>query len=556
MDLPGGPLTQEDVDALARSAIDQSIVELARLRRVDSVEGGQLVGRNGGANYAGIVFPYIRPGDKYVREYRLRRDKPEMEQAEGGSFRERNKYLSPPGRGNMLYFLPDTPPEWLSDPSMPIVITEGEKKALALWGLAYHRLGDAAERPRWMPVGIAGVWNWKGTVGKTEGPNGDRRDIKGPIPDLDHIDWSGREVTIIFDCNVHFNESVQVARSKLAGELRKRGARVLFVDIPQDAGVNGIDDLTGLRGKDSVLELLKTSAYDPQRKTHSRQPSKVRIPEIPSVHSFDLNGIEFVVAGLVAESAVTAITGDAGIGKTTLATALAGSVSRGVDFMGRRCTQRSVLILDRENTAPIVQERLQRLRIQDGSALKIWGSWLEEPAPEPGAVCILEWVQACQPKPLLIVDSLIAFLNGDENDANTVRTFMQQLRRLADMGAAVIVLHHSGKGETSRKYRGSSDFKASIDVGYNVTNFGGNQLQRLRLEAFKTRFAVETDLVVSYVDGQFPCDDRPNAVVRTVNEQLQELLRQNPGIKTAEFEKRAGELKLGWGRARQYPLAL
>ena len=248
MDLPGARLTEQDLEALARSGIDRAVAEIAHLRRVDSFEGGQLVGRNGGANYAGIVFPYIWPGEKHVRESRLRRDKPEMEQAEGGRFREKNKYLSPPGRGSMLYFIPDTLPEWLSDPSMPIVITEGEKKVLPLWGLAYHRLGDAADR-RWMPVGIAGVWNWKGTVGKTEGPNGERRDIKGPISDLDHIVWSGREVTIIFDSNVHSNESVHAARNKLAAELRKRGARVLFVDIPQDAGVNGIDDLTGLREK-------------------------------------------------------------------------------------------------------------------------------------------------------------------------------------------------------------------------------------------------------------------------------------------------------------------
>jgi hypothetical protein len=71
---------------------------------------------------------------------------------------------------------------------------------------------------------------------------------------------------------------------------------------------------------------------------------------------------------------------------------------------------------------------------------------------------------------------------------------MSQLRRLADMGAAVIVLHHSGKGESARDYRGSSDIKAAIDVGYLLTNMGDGGLDRLRLKAFKTRFQVDTDL--------------------------------------------------------------
>ena len=220
--------------------------------------------------------------------------------------------------------------------------------------------------------------------------------------------------------------------------------------------------------------------------------------------------------------------------------------------MGRPCTQRSVLILDRENTAPIVQERLKRLRIQDGSALKIWGSWLEEPAPEPGAMCILEWVQTYQPKPLIILDSLIAFLDGDENDAKVVRAFMQQIRRLADVGAAVIVLHHTGKGETSRKYRGSSDFKASVNVGYTLVNLGSGELDRLRLEAFKTRFTASTDLILHYADGRFVSDDRPIAVQRTVTEQLTDLLRSNPGIRSSDFENLAAQGDLGRDRARRF----
>lgn len=293
-----------------------------------------------------------------------------------------------------------------------------------------------------------------------------------------------------------------------------------------------------------------SNASAQQRPTDAK--CRVKIDEIPSVHSVSSAGIEFIIPGLIASSAVTAITGDAGAGKTTFATALAGCVACGTEFLGRESLQRPVLILDRENTAPIVQERLTRLRIQDGSGLRIWGGWLPDEAPEPGASVILEWVDRCNPKPLIIVDSLIAFLDGDENDAQVVRAFMQQLRNLADAGAAVVVLHHSGKGESSRKYRGSSDFKASIDVGYTLANLGGRELDRLRLEAFKTRFTVTADLILHYADGCFLSDERPNSVSRTVTEQLTDLLRQNPGIRSTDFEALAGERGLGRDRGRQF----
>jgi hypothetical protein len=278
----------------------------------------------------------------------------------------------------------------------------------------------------------------------------------------------------------------------------------------------------------------------------------VKIDEIPSVLSMSSDGIEFIVPGLIASSAVTAITGDAGAGKTTFATALAGHVACGAEFLGRGCLQRPVLILDRENTAPVVQERITRLRIQDGSSLRIWGGWLPDEAPEPGATVILEWIDRCNPKPLIIVDSLIAFLAGDENDAQVVRAFMQQLRNLADAGAAVVVLHHSGKGESTRDYRGSSDFKASIDVGYSLSSFGEGCLDRLRLKAFKTRFVVVSDLILRYSDGEFTADEKPNTVNATVTAQLTELLRTNPGIKSKEFEEKAANARLGWNRARQF----
>ena len=119
----------------------------------------------------------------------------------------------------------------------PVIVTEGEFKTLALWRLANHE----STAPRFLPIGLGGVWNWRGTVGKTTGPNGDRRDVKGVIPDLDLIVWESRRVIIAFDADADKNEQVEIARSLLARELRTHGAEV--------ASSPG----TSLRGKESMI---------------------------------------------------------------------------------------------------------------------------------------------------------------------------------------------------------------------------------------------------------------------------------------------------------------
>ena len=103
--LIGSALTSADYAALEARWIDRELANRARLRRADSLTGGEIVGRKGG-NYSGILIPYFRPDSDRVREYRLRRDHPDLEYDVAGILRLRQKYLSPAGRSNMLYLPP------------------------------------------------------------------------------------------------------------------------------------------------------------------------------------------------------------------------------------------------------------------------------------------------------------------------------------------------------------------------------------------------------------------------------------------------------------------
>jgi hypothetical protein len=245
--LPGSPLTDPDFEKLAASGIDRQLAEQARLRRVFSLEGAEVMGDcQNKRNYAGILYPNFFPGDQRPREYVLRRDHPEIKIRADGTKHEEGKYLQPPGRSSLLYFPPGIDPEWLADPKIPVVITEGPKKTLALHGLACHNLPIGETRPRWLTVGVAGVWNFRGTIGKTTGADGERCDEKGVIPDFQRFNWVVRIVTIAFDANVRTNRRVRAARRDLTIELRQLEAQVFWVAPPDEPGVNGFDDLIGL----------------------------------------------------------------------------------------------------------------------------------------------------------------------------------------------------------------------------------------------------------------------------------------------------------------------
>lgn len=187
--------------------------------------------------------------------------------------------------------------------------------------------------------------------------------------------------------------------------------------------------------------------------------------------------------------------------------------------------------------------------MEDGPGIRWWGGWLPHEAPQPDSAIVKTWAR--EHRGLIVVDSFSAFLEGDQNDASVVRAFMHRCRRLADAGATVAVIHHDGKAETSRDYRGSSDFKAAIDAGFHVSNFGSGRLDKLVLRPFKARMGFASEITYEYADGRFIRSGAHEAR-ETVSAQLAAILRQNPGVSARRFDELVAEQGLGRNRGRDF----
>jgi putative DNA primase/helicase len=260
---PGSkPLTEADFDRL--TGIDREIVISANLSRVDNFTARQLTGQNGSYDLSGIAIPYYRPGTAEPLEYSVRLDDPPcIELGKNGDFKESRKYLWPTGRQNRFYIPPGIKKEWLEDTSIPVIFVEGVKKALALWGLAFHGLSETAEKPRFIVIGLNGVWNWRTKTGREETADGGWEPVTERLPDFAWVAWVNRPAVILYDSNVQTNPNVRAARKELTKELQSLDvAKVRYVDLPQIEGINGIDDLLGIWSKDRVLALIEDEAYD------------------------------------------------------------------------------------------------------------------------------------------------------------------------------------------------------------------------------------------------------------------------------------------------------
>ena len=269
--------------------------------------------------------------------------------------------------------------------------------------------------------------------------------------------------------------------------------------------------------------------------------NRQRVEDLPPLEDGEDTEITYLYAPFVPVGAVLGVTGDAGCGKSSLATAWC----RDVDV---QC-----LILDRENPRAVVTDRFKRLGLPLNTArVRVWGRWCKQAPPLPDAPEVREWVQRAGGPVIVVVDSLAGFFEGaDQNDAAPMRVFLDRSRRIADAGASVIILHHSGKGESAQDYRGSSDFKAAIDVGLHVSNYATTGLGRIVVRPFKERIPVGGEIAFDYAGGRFIREGAREAR-QTVTDQLTAILRTNPGATARRFDELAAAAGLGRSRGRSY----
>lgn len=121
------------------------------------------------------------------------------------------KYGQRSGTLPALYVPPTLPVGWEKRADLPVLLTEGEFKAIVV-----DVLVNGDRLPTICPVAVAGVFSWQSA----------KRGID-VIDDIKEIAWMGRTVYLAFDMDQNTNPMVSLALSRITSKLAELGAVVL-----------------------------------------------------------------------------------------------------------------------------------------------------------------------------------------------------------------------------------------------------------------------------------------------------------------------------------------
>ena len=232
-------LSDRHRDELHASGVPDAMIADAQIYTTTGAEVSKILGWKPG-NFSwgeAMVFPYLH-ANGYQR---LKPDFPRTDKRG-----KPVKYETPKNAPNRAYFPPGFQARLAAaPPTTPVLVTEGEKKALCAAAAGY------------LCIGLVGVRGWHQPMGVHPG-TGKRIGPMRLIPDLAGLSWGSRQVLVVFDSDAATNRQVLLAEYLLATLLARHGAGIKIVRLPQagDAKV-GLDDFVVAHGADAFAGILR-----------------------------------------------------------------------------------------------------------------------------------------------------------------------------------------------------------------------------------------------------------------------------------------------------------
>ena len=218
------------LEDLRKSLLSDETIRLSVFTTgMDAAKIGKALNWNGTAKKLGVCLhlPYFTLSGELIRDFARFKPLAENRPLLKG---KKAKYLSPKGGGTRLYFPPRSRGGRLQNPSQPIIVVEGEKKAALL-----DQLGYAV-------IGLCGVSCW--SAHRAKGEDGRATGERELHPDFAGIPLAGRSVCICFDADVGSKPGVASEEFTFASTLQTAGAVIKCIRIPDDPDTDktGIDD--------------------------------------------------------------------------------------------------------------------------------------------------------------------------------------------------------------------------------------------------------------------------------------------------------------------------
>lgn len=205
--------------------------------------------------------------------------------------------------------------------------------------------------------------------------------------------------------------------------------------------------------------------------TTAKELMKMKIPK------------DFIIEKLLRPGELAMLYSPSGSFKSFIAMHLALCVSNKKDFFGYSTKQKKVLILDNENSIPLLATRLKKMA--SGMEIKkrnyplifaLKQGQLDNPRFFEG----LKITLLKEKIDLLIIDTLRRVHSGEENSSRDMNELYKLFDELMKIGIAILFLHHTNKG--NEEFRGSVDLKGMLDVQVKVERIGDSNKMIIKNE--------------------------------------------------------------------------
>jgi hypothetical protein len=239
--------------------------------------------------------------------------------------------------------------------------------------------------------------------------------------------------------------------------------------------------------------------------------------------------VPWIWDGLVAEEAVTLLSGPEKTGKTTLVSLLLDRRREGGQLLGRTVQAGRTIVCSEEKA---VLWALRQPPLQFGPGLEFHSPLGGVPTPGRWRRYIDHLLDLAHDSfDLLVIDTVMSFLPAAQNNPSALRKALHELRVVAGLPAGVLLLHQTSAARTRRRARGPLTAFADILIDIQVPS-GDRRTRRRHFHGVGrypgTLEHVAAELKPEGTDYLLLPDSPAQAALTPMLETLRQLLSRSP----------------------------
>jgi len=308
---------------------------------------------------------------------------------------------------------------------------------------------------------------------------------------------AGKTVYILFDNDEAGQKRVMSASQKLMNV----GCKVKIVGLSKD--IKDVCEHFGAGKTKEELVVSISKALTPNEWWKLNKPEDFKTITAQELRSMEFPKDQWLIDRIIPREGFCFIFGAEGTGKSFTALSIAKALSEGKDWLDKFKTDKQckVLFIDKENPKQMTSRRLASFEVSGENI--VWVKYPEklQLVGEDGgfsdfAISLSEEVKA-ENIDLIIIDSFVDLMVGNENAADDVQKFFDAIRQLFP-NKSILALHHENKPSAgtfksdAQRTRGSSNINAQTTVQFRIEAISSSKTE-FSLKQTKARDAQKLD---------------------------------------------------------------